>query len=162
MELTHATLPRAAKTPASLFSPRAMSGEIFAMPSVAMPNVHKSSGFGLPCSNCRLYYPANLDTCPACNSKERVSPVVIRAIPIRQPATDPAADAAMVEQQREAFLKEFKSSFSRRIRKSPTHRRFAPWERIRANKPRRPPFASPVTTNCRSAWMSSKPPCTWT
>src|SRR6202166_2273235 len=36
----------------------------------------KSSGYGLPCAHCRLYYPANLDTCPACNSKERVAAAV--------------------------------------------------------------------------------------
>ena len=42
---------------------------------------HKSSGYGMPCAKCRLYYPANVDTCPACNSKERVSPNVVPAIP---------------------------------------------------------------------------------
>jgi hypothetical protein len=66
------------------------------------------SGFGLPCSNCRLYYPANLDVCPACNSKERVSPVAAPAIPKVQTA-EPVLDAAVVDQEREAFLKQFKS-----------------------------------------------------
>jgi hypothetical protein len=78
---------------------------------------HQSTGFGLPCSNCRLYYPANLDVCPACNSKERVSPSVVRSVPELQAATDPSPDKAVVEQkveqeverEREAFLKEFKS-----------------------------------------------------
>ena len=70
---------------------------------------HQSTGFGLPCSNCRLYYPANLDVCPACNSKERVSPSVVLSAPKAQAAAEPAPDNAVVEQEREAFLKEFKS-----------------------------------------------------
>jgi hypothetical protein len=69
----------------------------------------QSTGFGLPCSNCRLYYPANLDVCPACNSRERVSPSVVPAIPKVQAAAEPSPDTAIVEQEREAFLKEFKS-----------------------------------------------------
>jgi hypothetical protein len=70
---------------------------------------HQSTGFGLPCSNCRLYYPANLDVCPACNSKERVSPSEVPSAPKAQAAAEPAPDNAVVEQEREAFLKEFKS-----------------------------------------------------
>jgi hypothetical protein len=69
----------------------------------------QSSGFGLPCSNCRLYYAASLDVCPACNSKTRVSPTVTPAIPRVHAAAEPAPDNAIVEQEREAFLKEFKS-----------------------------------------------------
>jgi hypothetical protein len=30
--------------------------------------------YGLPCADCRLYYPANLKVCPVCSSVERVSP----------------------------------------------------------------------------------------
>ena len=74
---------------------------------------HQSTGFGMPCSNCRLYYSANLDVCPACNSKERVSPSAVPAAPKERAAAEPSPDSAVVEQeveqQREAFLKEFKS-----------------------------------------------------
>jgi hypothetical protein len=70
---------------------------------------HKASGFGLPCANCRLYYPASLDTCPACNSDERVSPKVAAAVPTPQTVVEPEPDPEVLEQQREAFLKEFKS-----------------------------------------------------
>jgi hypothetical protein len=63
----------------------------------------------MPCAKCRLYYPADLDICPACNSKQRVSPNVVPAIPKSQAAAEPVPDAAVVEQEREAFLKEFKS-----------------------------------------------------
>ena len=30
--------------------------------------------YGLPCADCRLYYPAKLKVCPVCSSVERVSP----------------------------------------------------------------------------------------
>jgi hypothetical protein len=73
----------------------------------------KSSGYGLPCSNCRLYYPANLDACPACNSQERVSASVVPFIPPVQAAADimplDAVEQERVEQEREEFLKQFKS-----------------------------------------------------
>jgi hypothetical protein len=68
----------------------------------------KSPGFGLPCAHCHLYYPADLEACPTCNSQERVS-AKVTAIPKVQPAVEPAPDTAVVEQEREAFLKEFKS-----------------------------------------------------
>src|ERR1700683_5699328 len=48
-----------------------------------------SSGYGMPCAKCRLYYPANVDTCPACNSKERVSHNAVPAIPKTQAAAEP-------------------------------------------------------------------------
>src|ERR1700727_1830132 len=43
--------------------------------------VHRSSGYGLPCAKCRLYYPANVDICPTCNHKERTPPNVIPVAP---------------------------------------------------------------------------------
>lgn len=70
---------------------------------------HKSSGYGLPCAKCHLYYSADLDSCPTCNSRERVSPNVVPSVPNPQAAADPAPDTAVVEQEREAFLQEFKS-----------------------------------------------------
>jgi hypothetical protein len=72
-------------------------------------SLHKVSGFGLPCANCRLYYPAGLDACPACNSSERVSASVAPAVPVPQTEPEVAPDPALLEQEREAFLKEFKS-----------------------------------------------------
>jgi hypothetical protein len=78
----------------------------FAPPGEA---AHRFSGYGLPCAKCRLYYPANLDVCPTCNCKERVSPEVVATVPKSQAAAEPAPDNAVVEQEREAFLKEFKS-----------------------------------------------------
>jgi hypothetical protein len=70
---------------------------------------YKSSGYGLPCAKCHLYYPANMDSCPTCSSRERVSPTVVSTPPKAQAAAEPAPDADAVEQEREAFLEEFKS-----------------------------------------------------
>jgi hypothetical protein len=69
----------------------------------------KSSGYGLPCAKCRLYYPANFDSCPACNSKERVSASAVPVIPKPPTAGETVPDNVVVEKEREAFLKEFKS-----------------------------------------------------
>src|SRR6266446_8335001 len=54
----------------------------------------KSSGYGMPCANCRLYYPADLDSCPACNSRERASPSMVPATPKVQAAAEPLPDTA--------------------------------------------------------------------
>lgn len=70
----------------------------------------RSSGYGLPCSKCRLYYPADLDACPTCQHNERVSPAVpqLPARPVQADA-DPIPDSAVIEQEREEFLRQFKS-----------------------------------------------------
>jgi hypothetical protein len=80
--------------------------------SAAHVPASNSSGYGLPCSKCHLYYPANLDFCPTCHDTERVSAEVAPAIPAKV-AVDPEPDAPVLEevldQEREAFLKQFKS-----------------------------------------------------
>src|SRR5436853_7683998 len=62
---------------------------------------HKSSGYGLPCAKCHLYYPADLDYCPTCHHTERVSATVpkISAKPV-QAVTEQIPDAAKLEQVR--------------------------------------------------------------
>lgn len=67
------------------------------------------AGYGMPCATCRLYYPADMDACPTCNDKERVSPNVAPAAVKNQVAAEPVPDADILEQEREAFLQEFKS-----------------------------------------------------
>lgn len=70
----------------------------------------KTSGYGLPCAECRLYYPADLDCCPTCSSTERVSPLTPKKTPrVAAPANDGVPDDAVIEQEREEFLKQFKS-----------------------------------------------------
>jgi len=70
----------------------------------------KPAGYGLPCAKCRLYYPADLDICPTCHHHERVSPIVPKVPPkLTQAVPDPVPDSAAVEQEREEFLRQFKS-----------------------------------------------------
>jgi hypothetical protein len=70
----------------------------------------KASGYGLPCSKCHLYYPADLEACPTCKHNERVSPVVPKVqAKVAPPAGDPIPDMTVVEQEREEFLRQFKS-----------------------------------------------------
>ena len=70
----------------------------------------KPAGYGLPCAKCHLYYPADLDICPICSNKERVSPIVPTAPPkLAQSDTETTPDAEVIEQEREEFLRQFKS-----------------------------------------------------
>ena len=70
----------------------------------------KPAGYGLPCAKCRLYYPADLDICPTCHHHERVSPIVPKVPPkLTHAVPDPVPDSAAVEQEREEFLRQFKS-----------------------------------------------------
>lgn len=69
----------------------------------------KSVGYGLPCARCHLYFPADLDTCPGCKSKERVSPVIHPETPTSQTTTQPLADLSKLDKEREEFLRQFKS-----------------------------------------------------
>ncbi len=78
---------------------------------VASPtdSARKPAGYGLPCAKCHLYYPADLDTCPTCKHKERVSPVVPKIPPKKvEAAADPVPDSSVLEKEREEFLKQFK------------------------------------------------------
>ena len=70
----------------------------------------KTSGYGLPCAMCHLYYPADLESCPTCRHTERVSPIAPK-IPPRpaQAASEPVPDSSVIEQEREEFLRQFKS-----------------------------------------------------
>lgn len=68
-------------------------------------------GYGLPCMKCKTYYAADLSMCPVCKSEERVSPVVDLsggAANVPQTAL-PAPDDAALEEERERFLREFRS-----------------------------------------------------
>ena len=70
----------------------------------------KSSGYGLPCAKCHLYYPADLDFCPTCHHTERVSAVVPKIPPKPvQADSEEIPDNAVLEREREEFLRQFKS-----------------------------------------------------
>ena len=70
----------------------------------------KPTGYGLPCSKCHLYYPADLEVCPTCKHNQRVSPAAPQIPPrVAQSVPDSIPDTAVVEQEREEFLRQFKS-----------------------------------------------------
>jgi hypothetical protein len=76
-------------------------------PAPAQPLEHRGAGYGLPCSKCRAYYPADLEVCPICKSAERVSPAAVSA-PVA-PVTAAPEVSSPLEDERERFLRELKS-----------------------------------------------------
>jgi len=70
--------------------------------------VARSAGYGLPCAKCKTYYKADLVACPVCKASERVSPMVTK-LPLAPVLAEQAPDDAALEEEREKFLREFKS-----------------------------------------------------
>jgi len=72
----------------------------------------KPRGYGLPCATCRAYYPADLEACPICRSSTRIQPRAT-AVPVNPVApllsAEDTPDPDVLEQERERFLREFKS-----------------------------------------------------
>ncbi len=73
----------------------------------------KVRGYGLPCAKCKTYYAAELDACQVCQSQVRVKPTsgsapVGPVAPILE-AAEETPDPDVLEQEREKFLREFKS-----------------------------------------------------
>jgi hypothetical protein len=111
MDLTRSTQAAAAKPAQTISQQSDVRTDVRNNRNAVAPGEapRKSSGYGMPCAKCRLYYPADLDACPTCQGKERVSPTAVPAIPKVQAAAETSPDTAVLEQEREAFLKEFKS-----------------------------------------------------
>ena len=74
-------------------------------PDVAME--HRSIGYGLPCANCRAYYPADMQACPICKSQERVSATAAATLPTAAPS--PLEDEAKMLSEERDRLRELKS-----------------------------------------------------
>jgi len=68
-----------------------------AISAAAAQAANHGIGYGMPCSNCRAYYPADMEACPICKSRERVSPAMspgkVRAVA----ATSASAKAASMQ-----------------------------------------------------------------
>jgi len=75
---------------------------------VASAAEKKPVGYGMPCSRCHAYYPADMHVCPICKSPERVSPTEPAVHPTAAFAAQPAA-GAQIDAERERLLKELKS-----------------------------------------------------
>ena len=73
----------------------------------------RRSGYGLPCAKCKTYYGADLSACPVCKSGERVSPTILAVdasvAEVAEPYAATVPDEAALEEERERFLREFKS-----------------------------------------------------
>ena len=68
----------------------------------------KAIGYGLPCSRCHAYYPADMHACPICKSADRVPPNAPAAYSMNPVAAQPAA-GAQIDDERARLLKELKS-----------------------------------------------------
>jgi len=84
------------------------------MPLVSAPDApleKKAVGYGLPCSRCHAYYPADMHACPICKSLERVSANQATLQSTAQPAPRAGApsNGAPLDEERERLLKELKS-----------------------------------------------------
>jgi len=93
--------------PAARSSPEGPAPQASAPKFGAAPEV-KSVGYGLPCSRCHAYYPADMDVCPICKSPERVLPTAPVAPPVSAAASQPATGGS-IDSERERLLKELKS-----------------------------------------------------
>jgi hypothetical protein len=111
---TSATKPALEKS----VSPVTQSTPDRRMPQGSAPYVSsiaekKLIGYGMPCSRCHAYYPADMRACPICKSPERISPtqpvVPPTASVAAQPATGTKIAAPQLDEERERLLKELKS-----------------------------------------------------
>jgi hypothetical protein len=68
----------------------------------------KFAGYGLPCSHCHAYYPADIPVCPICKCPDRVSPAEPVMHSNGAAEAHPAANA-QIDNERERLLKELKS-----------------------------------------------------
>ena len=68
----------------------------------------KAIGYGLPCSHCHAYYPADMSACPICKCVDRVSPTAAVIHSMTAPTSQPATGTE-IDRERERLLKELKS-----------------------------------------------------
>jgi len=76
------------------------------------PGASRSIGYGMPCAKCRAYYPADMDACPICKSKERLSPAGANGRPASAAVASSASshsDAAKLLAEERDRLRELKS-----------------------------------------------------
>jgi hypothetical protein len=80
----------------------------------------KTIGYGLPCSHCHAYYPADMPACPICKCPDRVSPTEPVVHSMGPVAEQPAASSS-IDDERERLLKELKSqAFASHTQINPT------------------------------------------
>jgi hypothetical protein len=94
-------------------SPAVLSAPERRMPQGSAPEAplapeKKAIGYGLPCSRCHAYYPADMHVCPICKSPDRVSPTAPAAYTMNPDAAKPATGAP-IDDDRARLLQEIKS-----------------------------------------------------
>jgi len=67
----------------------------------------RAVGYGMPCADCRAYYPADMQACPICKSKQRVSATA--GTQVAAPEASPQADQAKLLAEERERLRELKS-----------------------------------------------------
>src|SRR5277367_2889568 len=72
------------------------------------PGAVRNIGYGMPCAKCRAYYPADMDACPICKSKERLSAKGNGRPAVAAPASSHSDAAKLLAEERER-LRELKS-----------------------------------------------------
>jgi len=85
-----------------------VAASINAMGAKPWQAVARPAGYGMPCAGCRTYYSVDLPACPVCKSKERISPVAARVVAPKAAVEETCPDPALLEEERERFLREFK------------------------------------------------------
>ncbi len=118
----------------------------------------------MPCANCKTYYAADLKACPVCKGGERISAA---AAPVRSTiaATELCPDPVALEEERERFLRDFKTQvFASQLPMTVEHGNLPCSHE--ENHPGGPEPAvvcqELLRSPCKSAWTCWKPPCTWT
>jgi hypothetical protein len=72
------------------------------------PGAARNIGYGMPCAQCRAYYPADMNACPICKSKERLSAKGNGRPAVSAPASSHSDAAKLLAEERER-LRELKS-----------------------------------------------------
>ncbi len=105
MESTGVQPARQKPLNAAVISPAERQAPPRIPPEAPAEHAHKAVGYGLPCSNCRAYYAADLPACPICKSTQRV---LSSETSVAAGAAQPAPGAE-IDDEREQYLKELKS-----------------------------------------------------
>jgi len=100
------TAARQAQIKDKSVNPAALPTSARHVPGISAPE-KKSIGYGLPCSRCHAYYPADMQACPICKSPERVP--ANGPAPSRNSAAAAPATSVQIDDDRERFLKDLKS-----------------------------------------------------
>src|SRR5271155_4343513 len=75
----------------------------------------RQAGYGLPCAKCHKYFPADLEVCPICKGRERVSPVVAPRIPKpvkSETSVAPSSSNTALQQEVKEFPKSESPAFA--------------------------------------------------